>query len=306
MQKQCQIFLVKDLILQNPRYEAVKKSVIQEEKRLMYVAMTRPVESLLLAVNQDNGLLRLKQMGVNAVDTIPDAKKFDVLGINKDFIIENPANIENWKFKTQENKVIKLYAKPQNYKNRDQQPSSCKASTKIKATTVLDTAKRIDIQIENNEMDKIGTCIHNIFCVLEKNQTVEQINTIIKNHGLEKTITSPFQILEAWKNFETFLSDKFGPKIATYHELPFKQHLEGQIFTGSIDFIWETKDGVILVDFKSYPGSKDDVINPEHKHFAGMYAGQFECYERAIKASGKNVISKLIYYHVLGVVIELI
>ena len=62
---------------------------------------------------------------------------------------------------------------------------------------------------------------------------------------------------------EKFLTEKYGEKVATYHELPFKHHYEGQIFTGSIDFVWETKDGVVLVDFKSYPGSKGDVVNPE-------------------------------------------
>ena len=59
------------------------------------------------------------------------------------------------------------------------------------------------------------------------------------------------------------------------------------------------------MDFKSYPGSKEDVVNPEHKHFAGMYAGQFECYERALTASGKKVLSKVLYYHVLGVGVKL-
>lgn len=102
------------------------------------------------------------------------------------------------------------------------------------------------------------------------------------------------------------MTNKYGAKNATFHELPFKQYYEGQIFTGSIDFIWETSDGgVVLVDFKSYPGSKDDVVNPEHKHYAGIYAGQFECYERALTAAGKNVLAKLVYYHVLGVIVKL-
>lgn len=91
----------------------------------------------------------------------------------------------------------------------------------------------------------------------------------------------------------------------TYHELPFKQFYEGQIFTGSIDFIWETAEGVVLVDFKTYPGIKEDVVNPAHKHFAGMYAGQFECYERALTEAGKKVLAKVVYYATLGVGVEL-
>jgi ATP-dependent exoDNAse (exonuclease V) beta subunit len=122
---------------------------------------------------------------------------------------------------------------------------------------------------------------------------------------MEKVLPVSKDILDAWTNLEKFLTEKYGEKVATYHEVPFKHHYEGQIFTGSIDFIWETKDGVVLVDFKSYPGHKDDVVNPSHEHYAGMYAGQFECYERALKAAGKSVIAKVVYYHVLGVCVEI-
>ena len=98
----------------------------------------------------------------------------------------------------------------------------------------------------------------------------------------------------------------YGPDKKQYHELPFKHQLpNGQIVTGSMDFVWETAEGVVLVDFKSYPGSKEDVVNPAHTHFAGMYAGQFECYERALAASGKKVLAKVVYFHVLGVGVEL-
>lgn len=42
------------------------------------------------------------------------------------------------------------------------------------------------------------------------------------------------------------------------------------------------------------------VVNSEHKHFVGMYTGQFECYERALAASGKKVLAKVVYYATLG------
>ena len=296
---------VKNLIFENPRYEQIKKNVVQEEKRLMYVAMTRAVESLILAANQENGLIRLKCLGVNALDSIPLAKECDALGINKNFTIENPCDMSGWKFKKGENKIINLSSLQSEYKKRDIQPSSYKVNTKVSASVILDSGKRIGLKADSDNMDKVGTCIHNIFCVLENNENVEPVNKIIKAHNLQKEIPCAEQIISSWKNLENFLQDKFSPKIKTYHELPFKQHINNQIFTGSIDFVWETKEGVVLVDFKSYPGSKNDVINPEHPHFAGMYAGQFECYENALKAAGKNVLLKMIYYHVLGVGVEI-
>lgn len=60
-----------------------------------------------------------------------------------------------------------------------------------------------------------------------------------------------------------------------------------------------------MVDFKSYPGSKDDVVNPEHDHYAGIYAGQFECYEWVLKEAEKKILANDIFYVTLGVVVEL-
>ena len=296
---------IKDIILKSKRFTQTRNEVIQEEKRLMYVAMTRPEQSLILVSLQDNGLLRLKEMGVNTVDSIPALEKSDILGTGQSFVIENPNDMEGWKFKTPENKVLKLYSPKEELRKRDQQPSSCKSTMSVKAETLFDSGKRITLRASNEEMNKVGTCIHNIFCVLEQNPTVEQAESIIRNHQMEKKIPNVTEIVDAWEFFEEFLTEKYGEKTATYHELPFKQFYNGQFFTGSIDFIWETKDGVILVDFKSYPGSKADVINPEHEHFACIYAGQFECYERALKEAGKKILAKIVYYHVLGVGVEL-
>jgi len=297
---------IQNMIFENPNYEQLKKSVIQEEKRLMYVAMTRPVESLILVSNKDDGLLRLKELGVRAVDSIPAQERADILGIGKNFVIENPCDLEGWKFNTPESKVIGLCEKNKNYRKRDQQPSTCKPSKTVKAEILYDSGSRITLKSSEEEMNKIGTCLHNIFCVLEQNPTEAQAFEIIKNHEMSLALPDASEILTAWTNLESFMTNKYGAKTATFHELPFKQYYEGQIFTGSIDFIWETSDGgVVLVDFKSYPGSKDDVVNPEHKHYAGIYAGQFECYERALTAAGKKVLAKLVYYHVLGVVVKL-
>lgn len=296
---------IKDIILKSERFTQTRNEVIQEEKRLMYVAMTRPEQSLILVSLKDNGLLRLKEMGVNTVDSIPALEKSDILGTGQSFVIENPSGMEGWKFKTPENKVLKLYSPKEELRKRDQQPSFCKSDKNVKAETVFDSGKRITLKASNEEMNKVGTCIHNIFCVLEQNPTVEQAEKIIRNHQIEKEIPNAAEVLDAWKYFENFLTEKYGGKTASYHELPFKQFYNGQFFTGSIDFIWETKDGVVLVDFKSYPGSKDDVVNPEHDHYAGIYAGQFLCYERALKEAGKKILAKIVYYHVLGVGVKL-
>ena len=253
---------VQNMISANSK-DSLKRKIIQEEKRLMYVAMTRPVESLILVSNKDDGLLRLKKLGVRAVDSIPAQENADILGIGKNFVIENPCDLEGWKFNTPESKVIGLCGENKNYRKRDQKPSTCKPSKTVKAEIVYDSGSRITLKSSEEEMNKIGTCLHNIFCVLEQNPTEAQAFEIIKNHEMSLALPNASEILTAWTNLESFMTNKYGAKNATFHELPFKQYYESQIFTGSIDFIWETSDGgVVLVDFKSYPGSKDDLVNP--------------------------------------------
>ncbi len=296
---------IQGMIFGNPKYELLKKMVVQEEKRLMYVAMTRAVESLVLVWNKDDGLLRLKEMGVGVVDSLPEQEKSDILGIGKSFVIEKPCDMEGWKYKAPGNKVLSIYAEKKPCRKRDLRPSSCKPGHDVKAGVVFDSGRRIAVKSSDGEMDRIGTCLHDIFCVLERNPTEAQVMGIVRAHGMENALPDAAGVLSAWTNLEAFMTEKYGKKTATYHELPFKQHYEGQIFTGSIDFVWETAEGVVLVDFKSYPGSKEDVVKPGHGHFAGIYAGQFECYERALTAAGKNVLATLVYYHVLGLAVEL-
>ena len=93
-----------------------------------------------------------------------------------------------------------------------------------------------------------------------------------------------------------WLDSSFGPAQKEYHELPFKHQLaNGQIVSGSMDFVWETAEGCVLVDYKT---SESDV-------HAGKYKGQLECYEKALVAAGKKVLDKVLYYPVVGVLVKL-
>ena len=102
------------------------------------------------------------------------------------------------------------------------------------------------------------------------------------------------------------MTQQFGPAIATYHERPFKYELNGQITTGSIDLVWKTEKGCIVIDYKTYPNwKKETVTSPENKHYAGKYKGQLGCYEKALSLSGENVLAKLIYYPVNGMIVQI-
>lgn len=292
-------------IKEDPLLQKFTDSTLAESKRVLYVGMTRPSKCLILTVAPNNGLLWFNQVGLTTQDGITDQERQDILGIGVPFLYETFPDIGSWQFKVEPQLVVDLKKQSKEYPVREQQPSSTVSSKTVTACTVYDSGLRINLNATTEQMDSVGTCIHNIFCVLDQNPVQTTVDQIIKNHDMVQFFPESSQILTAWQNLQDFLTQNYGPKNQVFHELPFKQHIDGQIFTGSIDYVWQTKDGVVLVDFKSYPGSKQDVVDPSHNHYAGIYAGQFECYERALTAAGKKVLARLVYYHVLGVGVEI-
>ena len=61
---------------------------------------------------------------------------------------------------------------------------------------------------------------------------------------------------------------------------------------GSIDLVWKTGEGDILVDFKTCPMGPKAVLDAESEHYAGWYAGQLDAYQDALEAAGENVIKR--------------
>lgn len=90
-----------------------------------------------------------------------------------------------------------------------------------------------------------------------------------------------------------------------YHERPFTLLRNGQVLTGSIDLVWKTSEGDVLIDYKTCPMGRDAILNDESEHFVGWYAGQLNAYTDALVAAGEKVLKRLIYYPVSGMVCEI-
>ena len=101
------------------------------------------------------------------------------------------------------------------------------------------------------------------------------------------------------------MTNKHGASVKTYHERPFRLERKGQTIVGSIDFVWQTIEGDILVDFKTCPMGPKAVLDKESDHYAGWYAGQLDAYQDALEASGENVIKRYIYYPVSGLLVDI-
>ena len=294
-------------------------SVKSEAKRKLYVGMTRASEHLILAH------IKTKKIGdpmkwfhnidVATNEPTGDMTQIDIFKSQDIFTIENLPFPEEDKdaliYPSQRNtdKVLSLKVDGANaYERRDIQPSMIE-SVAEEVTVLLDEPRqRIPIEKVRDEdtMAKVGTCIHNIFCAIDVNHNEQFVNDAILAHEMQTHLTKAKPILQAWDWLVEFMTQQFGPAIATYHERPFKYESNGQITTGSIDLVWKTKKGCIVIDYKTYPNwKKETVTSPENKHYAGKYKGQLDCYEKALSLSGENVLAKLIYYPVNGMIVQI-
>ena len=70
-----------------------------------------------------------------------------------------------------------------------------------------------------------------------------------------------------------------------------------------MDFVWETSDGCVIVDYKTFPGKKENLLDTKSDYYVGKYKGQLDRYEQALTAGDKQVVAKLLYYPLVGVVV---
>ena len=304
---------------------ALINSVRSEAKRKLYVGMTRASEHLILAHIKTkkigDPMKWFHNIGVETNEPTGDMTQIDIFkseekNKSKDiFTIEylpSPEDEDALIYPSQRNtdKVLSLQVDnaADAYERRDIQPSMIE-SVAEEVTVLLDEPRqRIPIENVRDEdtMAKVGTCIHNIFCAIDVNHNEEFVKSAILAHDMQKHLTKALPILQAWDWLVDFMTNQFGPAIAIYHERPFKYESNGQITTGSIDLVWKTEKGCIVIDYKTYPNwKKETVTSPENKHYAGKYKGQLDCYEHALSLSGENVIAKLIYYPVNGMIIQI-
>ena len=183
-------------------------------------------------------------------------------------------------------------------------PGSIPPLTDVSVSMEKDFSSRIQV-LSNADYDLIGTAIHDVFCVLEKKKDIEFISSIIASHGFSKEIPDSSQVLRAWNNLEEYLKEKYGEEYNTLHECPFTYEEDGFEVNGSIDLVWETKEGVVLIDYKTFPGKKNSVLDPNDPHYAGLYSGQFSAYKKALEKAGKNVMASFVYYPVAGCIVKM-
>ena len=296
-------------------YKKVKSDSLSECNRLLYVGMTRPQDVMILALEKpaknNHELQWLQDVGLDCVQPQDNS---DLLGVGMHFIDETLSSEEGEQINSYhymaDNEKMKTRRIPY-------QQELCEADRKYLSPSSLWEKGHVENDYKICEslkrgtlvgrtMADVGNCIHQIYCGIEQNIDNEAYyKELIASYGLSTYLIDYEGIRTAWEELVAWLTDKYGQATHIYHERPFSHLKDGQVFTGSIDLVWQTEEGDILIDFKTCPLGHQHILNEESDHYAGWYAGQLDAYTDALEAAGEKVIKRYIYYPVSGMLCEI-
>jgi ATP-dependent exoDNAse (exonuclease V) beta subunit len=123
--------------------------------------------------------------------------------------------------------------------------------------------------------------------------TVEEVRDLLDGHGLAGRI-DPVAVHTQLAAFRAWLGARW-PDAEVRTEVPVESRLaNGQILTGRIDLLVDTREGGVLVDHKASAQPRE-----KWPEVAVQYAGQLAAYAEAIeRASGEKVIERWLFFPV--------
>lgn len=298
-------------IVSSDVYARACECLRKQEANLLYVGMTRPSDVLILTAGKaKDPFLWINGVASGAAALRPDG---DILGTGVPFadcsLPESVSSIfiSDGKAGSRPRMASFKVDEHADYAPlRNVSPSEVEGLGDVVRSEVV--SGRITLSGDGGRMSEVGNCIHHIFSLANECPDAELDSlaaTIVDNYGLCGVIPNPSLISQAWRNLVRKLTELYGPAKSVFHERPFSASLNGFCVTGAMDLLWVTDQGDVLVDFKSCPLAPDVVLDPEDAHFAGLYAGQLDCYASALAAAGDAVVAKLIFYPVSGLLVEL-
>ncbi len=304
---------LKEQIEALPNYFEIESNKLNEASRLMYVGITRARDYLVFATNQYKNAIWLE-------DVIPNWKLEEALEeINFNttqkvncnlFNLEEECLVEYEKIMPDTEFDSMFIAQTENYFKKEipvaqnkpylRNPSKEIALTTCKVVLIKELHYRLTINTPDST--ELGNTLHQFLYI--KDRTYFK-NSVEKSETLEELGVDKTMFIENMEKFNQYLKTNFG-KFNQYPEISMEVKIGNQLAKGEADLVLETKEGLILIDYKSYAGN-DDVTNSSCEFYAGKYSGQLELYSQMLESTfeNKKVIKKLIYYVVQGKIVEL-
>ena len=293
-------------------FAKAKRISLEESARLLYVGMTRAQDRLITTSKAEKTVQKamswIDNLGIPLAE-LPDTGEVDLLESGHPFVLGAATNSEGMETEVppviyQDMDIDKLQVR--DFQDKYIAPSHMAKQVQGTVALVANRKERIPLR-GNVEMTEIGNCIHNIYaaCTGDESHDVLKAQQLIASFHLEEVLSDAHAVVAAREYLIHWLADRYGKATHEHHELPFMHQVADQIVHGSMDLVYETAQGCVLVDFKTFPGTETDVTEPENSHYAGKYKTQFDCYRAALEAAGKQVIAQYVYYPVNGMIVSI-
>lgn len=284
-------------------------AAVEEEKRLLYVSMTRARDLLVLA----RGGKESPESWINTVgadwlmgdvdaDTLslPCGEKISYQHLKLEMpeggIETHTSNEQIYWFKGAGSLGTNQQRLPLKYN-----PSSAiQCSCKIVATIQIGNRMALKPGVD---MAQLGTAIHGCigahFTDPAAPITEDEIKQVMSRMNASDAV-KPRELFDQVSAFGSWINTRW-PEAIPYAEIPTEMRLHnGQVLQGRIDFLLKVNGGWILVDHKSSPGGSNqwDAIAQE-------YAGQLAAYKESIEqATGEKVLENWLFLPVAGAAIQ--
>jgi ATP-dependent helicase/nuclease subunit A len=152
------------------------------------------------------------------------------------------------------------------------------------------------------DMELVGSALHGFMAADRPSMKDSQRRDIASGLLTRWTIASAVNVVAVLGAAEALRdwADRNWPGARWHREWPIRMRLKtGSTLRGTADLVLETRTGSVVIDHKSYPGSREKAIER-----AASYAGQVLAYADAIRtATGKPVLGCFIHLPVLGLVV---
>lgn len=311
-------------------YQRAKK----EEDRLLYVALTRAKEYLLLPANikavSYTGIEAATRCNPSSLFTAEDLQfllsqlksKSKAIATHKGFKIGIElltAPEENVPTTNTLADVPVEYYDLGTAQSKVHTPRFLSPSAKVNAN--ISTVTIRDIGLVNPALsvaagkeishEEIGNAIHLAFASWKPENKKSDRILLIEKLLTRLTLNGKIDAVLVDENFEgfwSFIKTKYQP-INIWREYPVSSVAtqNGEVISGIIDLLVETPTGLVLIDHKTFRGSFDaQVLKNDNEFYAGKYKGQLDSYKEILEqATGKKVTANLIHYVMQGRIVEL-
>ena len=286
------------------RFSDLPARVAGEERRLLYVGMTRAKDCLCTLCDKDK-LNWIKNAGVTPKGEnlwgVGEYETISIASVDSDA----PSDVKA---------EYSMLVKPTDLTVADAKYLSPSKIEAFDGYTSHKLWKRNNVGIDpagwGKDYATVGSCIHDIFAVYRHGADDENralACSVIDGYGLATELRSKVDAIlqsAAWlyEQLQANFPQQQGD--STYREYPFEMRMKsGQHLRGEMDLLWHYSDATgkycVLVDYKTFPGV--DINEHTKKYYAQMSA-----YSEALRSAGNDVTHTLIDYPVMGSVMQLL